>query len=540
MTVTTIDLRRMVVCALLLVGCGGGTEPSQSGKPAYVFMGAETGGAVPGISVQFTATATDSAGEVIPGARFEWATQDTFLATVDANGLATAHHPGQVLIYARTGGVEGGLTLTVLEPVASVVLRGVRAPVTPGAEFRLPAELRSAVGDSLTTTFRSLRWTSSQESVARVENDGVVTAVGPGTTTLTYGAEVEGVAASVDLSVATLQYRTAQNGGPIDCGLTVGKRVYCWGAPYTGLQPDGAELLGVTPWPVATDVLFDSLSVNGEMACALTAAGEPWCWGSNDNGQLGDGTFTSRLTPEPVAGGLILKSIVPGAGYTCGLLLDGSARCWGYNDWGTLGTGDRESSRLPRESAAGIQFRTISLSPSVQSGGPHTCGMTLGGDAYCWGSNEQGQLATYPRVQIVHSPTPVLSPTPLVDIQSGGQHGCGLAAGGTVLCWGDNYGDALGDRQLQYPGIDSIPAPVPDAPAFTQIRAALYRTCGLTAAGDVYCWGEVFGKKPVRIQIPQAVARIDASSGRFCGMSVQGVAYCWNSAAEVRKLEGQS
>jgi len=541
MTVLSLPVRRMVVCTLLLGGCSGGTEPSQSRVPANVYMSAESGGALPGISVQFTATAFDSAGELIAGSRFEWATQDTFLATVDANGLVTARHPGQVLIFARTGGVEGGLTLNVLEPVASILLRGARAPLTPGAELLLPSELRSAVGDSLTTLFRTLRWSSSQESVARVNSDGVVTTVGPGTTTLTLSAEVEGVAASVDLSVATLEYRTAQDGGSLACGLTVGKRVYCWGFPYTGFQPDGTQVLGITPWPIETDLLFDSLRVGGGVACALTAAGEPWCWGNNGNGQLGDGTYTERWTPAPVAGGLILKSVVPGAGYTCGLQLDGSARCWGSNEWGTFGTGDRESSGLPRESAAGIQFRTISLSPTVQTGGPHTCGMTLGGDAYCWGSNEMGQLATYPRIQIVDSPTPVLSPTPLVDVESGGQHGCGLAADGTVLCWGDGHGEALGDRQLEYPGIDSIPAPVPDAPAFTQIRAALYRTCGLTGAGDAYCWGDTFGKKPVRIQIPQALTRIDVSAARFCGMSVQGVAWCWTSGSlPATKVEGQS
>ncbi|MEA2714802.1 MAG: hypothetical protein QOK27_2763, partial [Gemmatimonadales bacterium] len=188
-----------------------------------------------------------------------------------------------------------------------------------------------------------------------------------------------------------------------------------------------------------------------------------------------------------------------------------------------------------------ILFETISLSPSVQSGGPHTCGLSLGGNSYCWGANEFGQLATYPRIQISHSPTVVLSPTPLVDVQSGGQHGCGLAADGTVLCWGDNQGDALGDRQLPYPNIDSIPAPVPGAPAFTKIRAGLYRTCGLTNAGEVYCWGDTFGKNPVRIQIPEALTRIDVSSGRFCGMSVDGVAYCWTSGSlPATKVEGQS
>jgi Regulator of Chromosome Condensation (RCC1) repeat protein/regulator of chromosome condensation (RCC1) repeat-containing protein/Big-like domain-containing protein len=541
MTVTPIAARRMVVCALLLFGCGGGTEPSQSRKPAFVSVSSDVGGALPGTSVQFAATAIDSAGQPIAGTSFEWDTEDPFLATVDANGLVTAHHPGPVLIFARTAGLEGGLTLNVLEPVASVLLGGVRAPLVPGAMFRLPYTLRSAVGDSLDIGFRLLGWSSSQQSVAQVSSDGIVTTIAPGTTTLTLTATGEGVSASVDLSVTTLQYLTAQDGGPLTCGLTVAKRIYCWGTYYTGLQPDGVELLGVTPWPLETDVLFDSLRVGGGVGCALTAAGEPWCWGTNENGTLGDGTFTSRLTPAPVSGGLILKSIVPGAGYTCGLLLDGAARCWGANDWGALGTGDRESSLVPRESAAGIQFRTISLSPTVQSGGPHTCGMSLGGVAYCWGANEFGQLATYPRTQISESPTQVLSPTPLMDVQSGGQHGCGLTAAAAVLCWGDNQNSSLGDRQLQYPNIDSIPAPVPNAPAFTQVRAGLYRTCGLTGAGAVYCWGDNFGATPVQIQIPQALTRIDVSVGRFCGMSVQGVAWCWTTpASAATKAEGQS
>ncbi|MFL5447813.1 MAG: Ig-like domain-containing protein [Gemmatimonadales bacterium] len=543
MPVRPIVTRRMIVCALLLFGCGGGTEPSQTvGKPAYIMVSSDVGGTLPGTTAQFTATAIDSAGHPIADTQFEWATEDAFLATVDANGLVTALHPGPVLIFARAGGVEGGLTLNVLEPVTSILLGGVPAPLVPGAMLRLPYTLRSAAGDSLDIGFRLLGWSSSQPSVAQVGNDGIVTTVAPGTTTLSLTATGEGVSASVDLTVTTLHYLIAQDGGPISCGLTLEKRTYCWGTAYTGLQEGGVELLNVTPWPVATEVLFDSLRVGGGVACALTAAGEPWCWGtSNETGNLGDGTTTAHLTPAPVAGGLILKSIVPGAGYTCGLLLDGAARCWGANDWGVFGTGDRESSLVPREAAAGIQFRTISLSPTVQSGGPHTCGMSLGGDAYCWGTNEVGQLATYPRTQISESPTLVLSPTPLVDVQSGGQHGCGLAADGTVLCWGDNQGRALGDRPVQSPNFDSIPAPVHLAPAFTQIRAGLYRTCGLTAAGTVFCWGDNFGPVPVQIQIPQALNRIDVSVGRFCGRSVQGVVWCWTTPAlPATKIEGQS
>ncbi|MFL5547822.1 MAG: hypothetical protein ACJ8AQ_09750, partial [Gemmatimonadales bacterium] len=78
-----IVTRRMIVCALLLFGCGGGTEPSQTvGKPAYIMVSSDVGGTLPGTTAQFTATAIDSAGHPIADTQFEWATEDAFLATV--------------------------------------------------------------------------------------------------------------------------------------------------------------------------------------------------------------------------------------------------------------------------------------------------------------------------------------------------------------------------------------------------------------------------------------------------------------------------
>jgi hypothetical protein len=526
---------------VLVAACGGnGTEPGSNADVRYVSVNSSTGGALPGTTVQFTAAAFDSVGGPVTGAHIRWATQDSFLATVDASGLVTALHPGTVEILAMVDTVIGGFGFVVLEPVAQAELHGVRAPVVPGAEIQLPFVLRSAVGDTLTTTFRALAWSSSDPLVAEVSADGLITTRAPGSTTITVAAPVEGVSASVALDVAKLQFVTAQEGGGFTCGVTTGHRVYCWGNGYEGAQADGTVLLDTSPWPVNIDVLFDSLSVGHSHACALTAAGAPYCWGVNAYGALGDGTTTSRLTPAPVSGGLALASIAVGLDYTCGLQADGAALCWGWNDWGNLGTGDREPALVPRVAAAGLQLRTISLSPDVQTGGPHTCGLTVAGNAYCWGANEWGQLASYPRTQIQESATLVQSPTALVDVQSGGQHGCGLTADGTVLCWGDNEGNALGDRQLDYPNIDSIPAPVPGAPAFVQVRTGLYRSCGLTGGGDAYCWGDLFGKTPVHIPVPQALIRLDVASHRFCGMSAQAVAWCWTlPGAAATKVEGQ-
>ena len=535
----TPAVRRLEVCAVLLAACGGdGTGPSPA--VTYLTVSSAGGGALPGQTVQFTAVAADSLGQAIPGVHVQWSSQDSFLATVDPTGLVTALHPGTVEVYARFDTLVAGAGFVVLDPVASADLHGVRAAVVPSAAFRLPFALRSAVGDSLTPLFRSLAWSSSDPAVAQVDSTGLITALAPGGTTITLAAAVEGVTASVELQVAKLQYVTAQEGGGFICALTTGKRAYCWGNGYEGIQADGTELVGTSPWPVNTEVLFDSLSAGHGQVCALTPAGVPYCWGDNTYGALGDGTITSRLTPAPVAGGLTLASIAVGIDYACGLQVDGAAWCWGVNQWGNLGTGDREQALVPRPAAAGIHLRTISLSPDVQTGGPHTCGMADDGTAYCWGANQWGQLASYPRTAIVETATPVQSPAALVDVRSGGQHGCGLAGDGTVLCWGDNSGNALGDRQLDYPDIDSIPAPVPGAPALAQVRTALYRTCGLTGTGQVYCWGDVFGKTPILIGIPQPLVRIDVASHRFCGMSVQQVAWCWTlPGVTPTKVEGQ-
>jgi alpha-tubulin suppressor-like RCC1 family protein len=96
---------------------------------------------------------------------------------------------------------------------------------------------------------------------------------------------------------------------------------------------------GLTPTPVAGGLTFTSLAVGGFHTCGLTSGGAAYCWGLNDYGQLGDGTIggppcnflgqCSRLTPTPVAGGLAFISLTVGAEHTCGLTSGGAAYCWG-------------------------------------------------------------------------------------------------------------------------------------------------------------------------------------------------------------------
>jgi alpha-tubulin suppressor-like RCC1 family protein len=75
-----------------------------------------------------------------------------------------------------------------------------------------------------------------------------------------------------------------------------------------------------------------------------------------------------------------------GNGHTCGVTTGGVAYCWGSNAFGKLGDGADSRSTTPVAVAGGLSFA------SVSAGGNHTCGVTTGGDAYCWGWNNTGQL----------------------------------------------------------------------------------------------------------------------------------------------------
>ncbi|HVO35011.1 MAG TPA: hypothetical protein VMT21_05565, partial [Gemmatimonadales bacterium] len=44
-----------------------------------------------------------------------------------------------------------------------------------------------------------------------------------------------------------------------------------------------------------------------------------------------------RLAPVAVAGGLTFASLTAGRYHTCGLTRGGAAYCWGYNYYGELG-----------------------------------------------------------------------------------------------------------------------------------------------------------------------------------------------------------
>ena len=151
-----------------------------------------------GTKEQLTATvAPDDADD--PG--LIWTSDNEEVATVDENGLVTAVSVGEANITATAvdgSGVTATCKVTVTPKlVTSVILDESELTIEKNFTEQLTATVAPDDADNL-----SLTWTSDNEEVATVDENGLVTAVGEGTATITATAnDGSGVAASCVVTV---------------------------------------------------------------------------------------------------------------------------------------------------------------------------------------------------------------------------------------------------------------------------------------------------------------------------------------------------
>jgi alpha-tubulin suppressor-like RCC1 family protein len=332
-----------------------------------------------------------------------------------------------------------------------------------------------------------------------------------------------------------LTFASVSAGASHNCGVTTTGAAYCWGSNYLGELGNGSPTDSSTPVAVAGGLTFVSVSAGPVHSCGVTTAGAAYCWGMNNSGQLGNGEswdgedydiFSS--TPVAVAGGLTFASVSAGGEHSCGVTTAGEAYCWGRNDNGELGTGS--TSRLqstPVAVAGGLTFATMSTGGLDPWGGGlsrYSCGVTTAGVAYCWGSNGHGELGNG---STTSSSTPVAVAGGLTfsSVSTGAGHNCGLTTAGEAYCWGDNYFGELGNGSTTN---STRPVAVAGGLTFASVSADAFRSsCGVTTAGEAYCWGFSRSTTPVAVAGEITFASLSAGANHSCGVTSAGVAYCW-------------
>jgi len=232
--------------------------------------------------------------------------------------------------------------------------------------------------------------------------------------------------------------------------------------------------------------------------------------------------------PPPDAPPLVKASnaVLAGGEHSCLLTTGGDVYCWGRNDRGQIGAPGRATA--PVHVGESLQFASLSLGKS------HTCAVARSGALYCWGANDRGQLGDEGTADR-DLPTPVAGGRTFRAVSAALAHSCAVSADGEAYCWGANDAGQLGDRSK---ADRNSPSRVAGGIRFTALTTGWRHSCALDSGGRAYCWGGNgdgqlgVGSAGDRI-VPSAVAgdlrfvRIAAGSAHTCGLTQGGDVYCW-------------
>ncbi len=484
-------LHAALCCALLLAGCSEDTTPPTSpgdGQPAPVAGVQITPGAsvLPvGQSRTLNASTVDAAGRLLTGRAVSWTTSNEAVATVEGNGKVTAVSGGTATITATSEGKSGTATILVAAPVETVEVVMALDTIEAYQTQAMAAILRDAGEEVLTG--REVIWSSSNPAVATIDPaTGVLTGVDRGTVTITATSEGKSGTAS---RVVVIKYRSLSTGSMHACNVASGGIAWCWGLNGNqgriGVPTLGEHSFSSVPVKVPGGHRFVQLETYGSTTCGVTMEGKGYCWGYNGWGALGTGASNpgQSYMPVAVAGGHTFKQMAAGAGHMCGLTTVGKVFCWGANGSGELGNGQRTSSATPVPAAPALTFASIS------GGSEYTCGIAVTGPAYCWGYDGLGNLGD--GRPISHGNTYSLAPVTVAgghgfkQVSAGQYHTCGLTNAGQGYCWGAN-GGRLGNGNTNS---TSTPALVTGGYNFRSIAAGFVHTCAVTTSDEPYCWG---------------------------------------------------
>ncbi len=158
-----------------------------------------------GASMVLYATAVDPSGAPVAVSTITWASLDTQVAIVDAEGRVTSLGAGMARITAAAGGRTDTVRVHVRQKTATVRVRPRDSVLGAlGDTLRIVAEAQDAAGAALSPT--SLNWTSLNPAVATVDAAGLVTARANGVThvAVAYGGRADTARVEVKQLVASI------------------------------------------------------------------------------------------------------------------------------------------------------------------------------------------------------------------------------------------------------------------------------------------------------------------------------------------------
>jgi alpha-tubulin suppressor-like RCC1 family protein len=354
-------------------------------------------------------------------------------------------------------------------------------------------------------------------------------------------------------------------GNYMSCAISGAGNTFCWGSDANGMLGDGGSdtdtkepILAVQGASFHQNEVFKSLSLGNGHVCGITASGRGFCWGEGSGGRLGDGNNSQSSLPvllntdffQDVSSGTDRpKEIASAEASSCFLSSRGDVFCWGEEGHDELGNGSEESADIPDwVNTSSIdtyeRFTTLALGKSS------ACSISSLGRSLCWGDNSTGQtgissVTGYP--EVIGS---LSGDDNFIQIAVGPSHACGIKSDGKAYCWGDNSTGQRGSSLSIYPDYEPFivdSGNMLNDERFVSLSIGFDFSCGLTALGNLYCWGSnstgqvgdgVGGGGAILIPTrvseanlanDEAFLSVSTGDSHACALTTRGNSFCWGS-----------
>ncbi|MBO5478694.1 MAG: Ig-like domain-containing protein, partial [Clostridia bacterium] len=305
-------------------------------------------------------------------------------------------------------------------------------------------EVTEIIGENYEAT--NFTWTSTNEDVATVNENGVVTGVSDGYTTIYAYHETSGLYAMCVVNVAKgIANPQIETGNGFTVILKADGTVWTIGNNAKGTIGNGT----IENVNVPTSVYIDEdtalnnivkIAVGTDHVLALTKNGNVYAWGANSYGQLGQNNTNSLSYAKLVLGedGATYLSnivdIVAGAYGSSAIDKDGNVYVWGNGSYGEIGNNATTSKNLPTKT-------TIKNAIQVSMGQGQVAVLTSEGVVWSWGRNNNGQLG----INCTNNTSyPMKTALNVTELSAGGYHTMVKKIDGTMYAVGCYSNGRLG------------------------------------------------------------------------------------------------
>lgn len=255
--------------------------------------------------------------------------------------------------------------------------------------------------------------------------------------------------------------------------LTRTDELWCWGSNGDGQA--GIDPGETTPRPTKVGDGWKRVALGTYHGCGIKKDGSLWCWGWNLSGAVGAGAPSAVLAPTMIDAGpweqvslggelscairapttipiANVVAVAAGGSTTCVIDADARLYCAGANSYGQTGPQYGEAHEL-------VQIDQRSDWVDIVASRRHACARTEGGETWCWGHGDQGQLGQLGDPALVqrNAPRRVSNANEWRAVAAGDHFTCTIKKNGTRWCGGANEDGQLGNGRSWHATFSVVP-----------------------------------------------------------------------------------